>query len=193
MGFTPGKSFNLMQKTTPADLSVYSSNLIRAHSEVIKLAMNSDKLEYDNDNCQWCDAKKHCPAFTGDMGEKMAAAFEPVPVDPAHEIVIPSVKTEVLSMPTQLPSPADVNPESVQHILAFKKVFDAWYKEFFEYQQDNAVDNTAPVGCKVVSGKKGNKKWAYDETEIMNYLTNMMAMQRQQVVNEKVKTPNSDR
>ena len=182
-GYVIAKVIQPHRKTKAKNYATYSGAEMLQHVEEMKELVDKchvDNLNPSDSGCHWCDARKHCPAKTSDREAKAAAAFSPVVEEESKEVVKSS------PMGIELPPVSEVEPEKVQHIMAFDKVYQTWIKEFKKVMQGKSDEGESFPGTKIVTGKKGTRKWAVSDKEMISYFVNFMAKQEKDITESKV-------
>jgi len=185
-GYAIGKIIQPARNTKVGDFATYTSDDMTAHIERVSTAMSNIKkglpvVKPTEKGCQWCAIRDNCDSKKEEKHAKVAEKFKTVD---SNALVKYGEKMNIV-----LPAPDAVDPAHVQHFIAFKKVFDTWYKDFLVVQQQLAVDDEAPMGTKVVKGKLGNRKWVVSDDEMISHFVNFMARQEKDVTTRKVMTP----
>jgi len=142
--------------------------------------------EFDpsSSRCHFCACRPNCDAHAE---ANMKVSFTPVEEVIEAEVV---ESKEVQQMPAlSLPAPAKVQPESVADIIRFKSAFDKWYKDFLSVWQPKADDGQEIPGTRLVSGRKGTRKWEVKDSELEFYLRNMMGLKEDEAIKRKVISP----
>jgi len=185
-GYVIGKVIQPQRNTKAKEYATYSAEEMVSHRDSVMGALTAKRegiqgVKPTDKGCQWCAKRDKCSARTEIKNEKMASKFTAVDSKALAPVASP--------MGITLPSPQDVDPDHVQHLMSFKKVFDTWYKDFIKYQQEKSVDGDVAPGTKVVEGRKGTRKWAVDEELVTSYLVNQMARQTKDIAPPQVLSP----
>jgi len=187
-GYVIGKVIQPQRNTKATEYVVYPSEEMLKHRGSVVQALSERErgtlgVKPTDKGCQWCAKRDTCEAKRDVKNERMAEKFEAVDSKALAQVASP--------MGITLPSPQDVDPEHVQHLVSFKKVFDKWYKDFIAYQQERTTEQgySLPRGTKMVTGRKGTRKWAVDESIVTSYLVNQMARQTKDIAPPQVLSP----
>jgi len=197
-GYVIAKVIQPHRKTKAKNFATYSGEEMLQHVEDMKEMVDKchiDNLTPSDSGCHWGDARQHCPAKTSDREEKAGAAFSAVPTDDAwkaHDKVIQPLDVKGLEievakpMGMELPPVSEVEPERVEHIMAFDKVYQTWIKEFKKTIQLKSDEGESFPGTKVVAGRKGARKWTVSDEEMVSYFVNFMAKNEKDITTSKV-------
>ncbi len=99
-----------------------------------------------DEQCKWCEAATHCPAYIGHAQYKAIEAF----------------KLDDLEI-------GDVTPEMILSLLDSEPLLKGIFKRFKDHIQNELESGRDFPGMKLVTGK-ANRKWKYSETAIAKWL-----------------------
>lgn len=164
----------LVVKYSPEQLQHWSDKVDEYFSDKEKVFSPS------KDRCHFCPCKHKCEAKAEDMTVKFDSVVE----------VEPKTETAPTAAPQlSLPAPANVPVENVADIMRFKTMFDKWYKDFLAVWTPKAESGEAIPGTKMVTGRKGTRKWSIEQDQIEFYLRHMLGLPEKDVIERKVITP----
>ncbi len=94
--------------------------------------------------CEWCKAKARCPALTAKLEEAVGQSFETL-ADGNEEL-----SSELLSN------------ETMGRVFPVIPLLEKWVKALQAAVEHELMNGREVPGCKLVEGRKGNRKWADD-------------------------------
>ncbi len=91
----------------------------------------------------YCPMQATCPALHQRALSVAVEGFKPVSAEPIKP-----------------PAPEHMTPEALRKVLDNAEILETWIKSVWTYAMDQAQRGAPPLGWKLVTGRKGNRKWA---------------------------------
>lgn len=106
--------------------------------------------------CRWCNVRGTCPALAGTLERLADDTFH-------YEQTSRDMVTTMQSLETGRPVPEAPNPlkletEHLARILAYRELFETWFREIFEELRRRANDGQEIKGWKMVPGRN-SRSW----------------------------------
>jgi len=119
--------------------------------------------------CQWCPAKGFCPERRKQITSELS-------------------EFAVIEEPATLPSVRGITVEQLAAVLKHKDQIISWLNDAEEYAMERMKAGHAIPGFKLVTGRSGNRYWI-DPVKAVQLLTATTVLKREELIEEKVKTP----
>lgn len=111
-------------------------------------ALKASDFNPGEKQCEWCRAKAVCPAVRIQVEEAIGAGFEDMKDNPEDHI----------------PATAElVSPERLGEIWPMLDAIESWSKAVRGRIEHELMQGREVPGCKLVEGRKGNRKWVSDD------------------------------
>jgi hypothetical protein len=163
MDHTTPVTLAIIQPMRPGVIDTWTTDLLRLHHFEIELLQAVEYARQDGINapiqdgawCQYARCKTICPLHLG-AAAKLASNFE-------------RLQTALTSKTT--PAPVNDMPERYADMLDLVDMVEDWCKEVREQAHANAERGMAIPGWALEPGRKGPRKWAIDEAEVVKAFT----------------------
>ena len=151
----------IIQPMRPRGIDIWTTDLLRLHHFEIELqtAINTIEAEgidapiQDGSWCQFARCKVVCPLHLG-AARKLADRFADLKAATA----------------TKAPPPNDL-PERFADMLTLVEMVEDWCKEVRDQAHANAERGMSIPGYVLEAGRKGPRKWAIDDAEVIETFT----------------------
>lgn len=150
----------IIQPVRPGGIDVWKTDLLRLHHYEIELQTAIQTIQSEGINapikdgpwCQFATCKVACPLHIG-AAAKLASNFER------------------LKAATEKKVPVNDWPERMADMLDMVDMVEEWCKEVREMAHKSAESGTEIPGWVLEAGRKGPRKWAIDEAEVVSTFT----------------------
>lgn len=146
----------------------------------------------DPDACEYCPAKRTCPAFVSRAVSIAKGSFDDVeegemPV-PAAQMVIDQPSSEIAAITPDLPDFREVPLATIAAIYDWRTVLEKWFKDAYEYLIQQAELGHDVPGRKLARGRAGNRKFKNEKDAKRFLLAN--GVDRIDLYDHKLLSPN---